>query len=63
MCRWSEQVWAWTAGVGDVHLHCRQGVAGAPLRESCPVYMREAGADDDVMPRHPGRWQIVGVAF
>jgi len=38
-------------------------VPGAPLRCSCPVFVREAGADDDVMPSHPGRWQVVGTTY
>ena len=62
LCLWSVQMLVRIAGLTDTHLHCTQGVPGAPLRYACPVFMREPGADDDVMPRRLGRWQIVGTA-
>jgi len=62
ICHWSVSQLARIAGALSVHLRCTQGVPGAPLRRSCPVFMREADADDDVMPHRPGRWQIVGTA-
>ncbi len=59
LCRWSASQLAIVAGAFVARLACRQGVPGAPLRTSCPVYQREPGADDDV---RRGRWQIVGTA-
>jgi len=62
ICHWSVSQLVRIAGTLAVHLRCTQGIPGAPLRNSCPVFMRETGADDDVPRQRPGRWQIVGVA-
>lgn len=62
LCRWSASQFANVAGKFVVHLACRQGMPGAPLRLACSVFMREPGADDEFRPRRRGRWHVVGVA-
>jgi hypothetical protein len=61
-CHWSQPQLVQIAGVLTSHLHCRQGVPGAPQRESCRVFMRATTADDEEPARRRGHWLIVGTA-
>lgn len=61
-CRWPASPLANVAGEFVARLVCRQGVPGRPLRLECSVFVRRPGADDESLPRRPGRWQVVGVS-